>query len=286
MRGVKFKIHPLFWVLGVALILIGEGYMFLAYIFTAVLHEYAHGIAAAYYNCRTRQITLYPFGAVLYGEFSSLKPAEETIVALSGPLINLTCAVLFTALWWIIPELYLYTDVIVMVNVSIALFNLLPVYPLDGGRILMGCLKIKTGAQKACKIVKIMGLLCCGVFAALYFLSVFFRQINYTFAVVAVFLLSSALEGSEEDALHSVIYPPDESRAVEKKFLRIGGQVRVFELLRQLNTQYYYVIEVTGERGETVSTIEHKDLEKLLLNCDGGAKLKDAAINIAGRKTG
>jgi stage IV sporulation protein FB len=274
MKRIKIKIHPLFWILGVILIFLGEGYLFLAYIFTAVVHEFAHSIAASYYNCRTRQITLYPFGAVLYGEFSDLKPSEEIIVAVSGPLINLITAVLFTALWWIMPELYIYTDVIVMVNVSIALFNLLPVYPLDGGRILMSCLKIKTGTKNACKIVKAMGLVCCGVFVTLYIMSMF-SQVNYTFAVAAVFLLCSVLEGSESEALHSVIYPPLSDRVTEKKFILISGEVPLYQLLRQLCTQYYYVIQVTDGGGNTVGTVEHKDLEKLLLDCDIDTKLKD-----------
>lgn len=277
MKRIKIKIHPLFWILGIILVFLGEGYLFIAYIFTAVVHEFAHSIAASYYNCRMRQITLYPFGAVLYGEFSNLKPSEEIIVAISGPLINLITAVLFTALWWIMPELYIYTDVIVMVNVSIAMFNLLPVYPLDGGRILMSCIKIKTGTAAACKIVKAMGVICCGVFVALYLLSMF-SEINYTFAVVAIFLLSSVLEGSEDEILRSVIYPPFSDRVTEKKFITISGDVPLYQFLRQLSTQYYYVIEITDGGGNTVSTIEHKDLEKLLLSCDIDTKLKD--INI------
>lgn len=276
MKNFKFNIHPLFWALGILLTLLGEGYLFLVYIFTAIIHEFAHSVTASYYNCRTEQITLYPYGAVLYGEFSDLKPTQEIIVALSGPLFNIITAVLFTALWWIFPEIYAYTDVIVMVNVSIALFNLLPVYPLDGGRILMCFLKLKIGTRKACAAVKIMGLICCIVFAALYFISLFY-EINYSFALVSVFLLTSILEDSGgKESVQSVIYPPSGKKllcGVEKKYIQVSGEITLLEAIRLFNTQYYYILEVLDKNGNAVKIIEHKDLENILSDYSPHTKL-------------
>jgi Zn-dependent protease len=81
---MKLKIHPLFLVFGIILTVLGNGYLFLVYIFTAVVHEFAHALAAMFFKCRSDEIVLYPYGAVLYGEFSVLKPYQEAVVALAG----------------------------------------------------------------------------------------------------------------------------------------------------------------------------------------------------------
>lgn len=280
MKNFKIKFHPLFLIFGALLIIIGDGYLFLVYIFTAVIHEYAHSLAAAFYKCRANEITLYPYGAVLYGEFSTLKPSEEAVVALSGPVLNLIVSVLFTALWWIAPELYIYTDIVVMVNISIAVFNLLPVYPLDGGRILMSVLKIKTGVKRAYKIVRVMGIICCIGFLILYMYS-FFTEINYTFAFIAIFMFAAVIDnGGSCDGINTVIYPPGEQfllRGVEKKILRVSGQITLLKLLKMLSTQYYYVIEVTDDKENVKLVIQHKDLEKIIVKFSSSTKLCDIA---------
>lgn len=183
----------------------------------------------------------------------------------------------FTALWWIFPDIYVYTDVIVMVNVSIAVFNLLPVYPLDGGRILMALLKIKFGAKRAFKVVRNLGIICCIAFLALYFYSLTF-EVNYTFAVIAVFMLSSILESSTGEDMERIIYPPSQKfliRGVEKKFIQVSGELTILKLIKLLGTDYYYVIEIVGEKGNKLLTIEHRELENILLKNSPNTLLKD-----------
>lgn len=275
MQKIKFKIHPLFWILGVILIFFGEGYLFLVYIFTAVVHEFAHMITASFYKCRTNEIVLYPYGAVLYGEFSNLKPSEEAIVAISGPCFNLFVALIFTALWWLMPEIYVYTDTVVVTNISIALFNLLPVYPLDGGRILMSFLKIKTGIKRAYKIVKLLGMICCIAFFVLYILSIF-SQINYTPAIISIFLFCSLTDSNNYTQNNSVVYPPNMlERGIEKKYIQVSYSITLLELLKLLSTEYYYVIEIIDNKNKLINIIEHRELENILIKNNINKKLKD-----------
>lgn len=274
---MKFKFHPLFLVFGVALTILGSGYLFLVYIFTAIIHELAHAMAAMFFKCRPDEIVLYPYGAVLYGEFSALKAYQEVIVALCGPLLNLFAAVVFTALWWVFPEIYPYTDVVVMVNVSIAAFNLLPAYPLDGGRVLMAALRPKLGSRRAFKAVKILGSLCCLAFVALYFYTFTFG-INYTFAVIAIFLLCSLLDDNACIKMESIIYPPSGkylARGVEKKALQLSGDVTLLKMIRLLEPDCYYVIEVMGDKGKRLFSLDHRDFERILLKNPPGTPLKD-----------
>ncbi len=274
---MRFKFHPLFLIFGAFLTLLGNGYLFLVYMFTATVHEFAHALAAMYFKCRPDEIVLYPYGAVLYGEFSSLKPYQEAVVALCGPLLNLFAAVVFTALWWIFPQLYVYTDTVVMVNVSIAAFNLLPAYPLDGGRVLLALLRPKMGPKRAFRVVKALGIICFLAFLALYFYS-FTIEVNYTFAAVAVFILSSLLESGSHREMEKVIYPPSGKlllRGVEKKTLRVSGELTPLKLLRLLDVDCHYVIEVVGDGGKRLFAIDHGELERILLKNPPDTPLKE-----------
>ena len=114
-----------------------------------------------------------PFGAVVSGNIEGLKFSDQIKIAFAGPFINVAISLLFIALWWIYPECYAYTDVIVGSNLSMALINLLPIYPLDGGRIVFSCLANKVGYNKAFTFCKILGgafslMLLCGFVACIF----------------------------------------------------------------------------------------------------------------------
>ena len=157
-RQIKFSIHPLFVVLGVYYSAVGRLAEFILCSLTAVIHELGHGLAAERSSYKLNNITLMPFGAVVSGDIDGLKPKDEILIALAGPLINLAVGLFFVALWWLYPALYAYTDLIVSLNFSIALVNLIPTYPLDGGRVLCSLLALKWSKEKACRFCKILGL--------------------------------------------------------------------------------------------------------------------------------
>lgn len=77
-----------------------------------------------------------PYGAVISGDIAGISRREEAWVCLAGPLANGVTALFFAALWWLFPETYPYTDTAAYASLSLLLVNLLPAYPLDGGRLL------------------------------------------------------------------------------------------------------------------------------------------------------
>jgi len=274
---VKFriKIHPLFLIFGAFLMLIGSGYLFLAYILAAVLHEFAHAVAASFYGIRSENITLYPFGAVMFGQYGKLKPSQETIVALAGPVFNLIVSVVFTAMWWLAPVLYAYTDVFVIVNVSMAVFNLLPVYPLDGGRVFASLLKLKTGEVKALKTVRFLGYFAAGFFMLFYICTVF-TKINYSFIAVSFFMLTALFDKENRGRTSGIFSPPSANYkyGVEVRTLKADGDLTLLQLFRLMSPQYYYIIDVVSE-GKSVKTFTHGDIENILVLNSGQTRLKD-----------
>ena len=140
MGSINLSVHPLFFAFGFYYALTGRIFVFLIYTVTAVLHELGHSFVASNAGYRLNKITLMPFGAVVSGDIEGLSLGDEIKVALAGPFINLAVALLFVASWWIVPETYAFTDVVAEANLTMALVNFIPVFPLDGGRVLSAIL--------------------------------------------------------------------------------------------------------------------------------------------------
>ena len=136
---------------------------------TVFLHELGHALAAKRYNIKTKSITLLPIGGLAQLESIPEKPNEELVVALAGPIVNFVLAGL-TALFITIPEA---NDLVVqlsegvnesnfflnflIVNIWLAVFNLIPAFPMDGGRVLRALLAMKFQRHIATNIAARIG---------------------------------------------------------------------------------------------------------------------------------
>ncbi|MBQ9118136.1 MAG: hypothetical protein IJY11_02925 [Clostridia bacterium] len=137
----RLSVHPLFLLTGVWYCFIGKLPLFFISALVALQHECAHAFAAAKLGYRLNRVVLMPYGAVIDGDLSGLSLKDEVFVALCGPLVNLATAAFFVALWWLCPSWYPFTDTACYASAFIGLLNLLPSYPLDGGRVLMSVLQ-------------------------------------------------------------------------------------------------------------------------------------------------
>ena len=146
---------------------IGGVLFILALFVCVVLHEYGHALTARRFGVRTRDITLYPIGGVARLERIPDKPEEELWVALAGPAVTLAIAVvLFFVLVATGTPLTLqsiqlvsgsFMERLFAVNVLLFLFNLLPAFPMDGGRVLRALLAMRLEYLRATQIAATVG---------------------------------------------------------------------------------------------------------------------------------
>jgi len=144
------------------------GVLFFTGLFVCVLlHEYGHALAARRYGIGTRDITMLPIGGVARLERMPEKPSQEFVVALAGPAVNVIIALgLFIGLklggWWqplssLSPTGGNIFERLLVANVFLVLFNLLPAFPMDGGRVLRAVLAMKLNHARATRIAARIG---------------------------------------------------------------------------------------------------------------------------------
>ena len=137
---MKLTVHPLFLLVGLLSALFGGLPMFIISAVTALLHECGHIFCAARMGFECKNIKLMPYGAAAVCDIEGISPKDEIKLALAGPLVNLILCIAVAGLWWFYPVTYAYTDTVFAANASMLIINLLPAYPLDGGRVAGGAL--------------------------------------------------------------------------------------------------------------------------------------------------
>lgn len=174
----QVRLHPTFFLL-LAIVGITEGLSggpqaalygvaFVSILFLCVvLHEFGHVFAARRYGIKTPDVTLWPFGGVASMESMPEKPAQEIIVALAGPAVNVVIAAL---LYVILGARFDFNEVaqfelakssmmaqVAFANVALVVFNLIPAFPMDGGRVLRAVLAIRMGLARATQLAATIG---------------------------------------------------------------------------------------------------------------------------------
>ena len=212
--GIKVQIHWTFWLLFVfvgfmvfsndgSLADVGWHFLFVfALFFCVILHEFGHALTARRFDVGTRSITLLPIGGLASLKEMPDNPKQEFLIAIAGPLVNVVIAFLlypFASL-----ETYLGQDpealqemlatinsgnflfYLFFVNVALVLFNMLPAFPMDGGRVFRALLSMKMGRVRATSIAASVG-----KFLAFMFF-IFGLFYNIILAVIAVFIYFGA----------------------------------------------------------------------------------------------
>ena len=178
------------------------GMLFVLVIFVCVvLHELGHSLQARRFGVTVRDIVLLPIGGMARAERIPESPREEILVAVSGPLVNFTIAALIALVRWTAGVPVISADgffaSLLIVNLALGLFNLVPAFPMDGGRILRGLLALRLPYLTATRVAKDVGHL----IALLFVLAGFVYAELMMLPLIAVFIFFGAI--TEERMIRS-----------------------------------------------------------------------------------
>jgi Zn-dependent protease/CBS domain-containing protein len=224
-----------------------QGTTFIVLLFLCVLlHEFGHVYAARRYGVQTRDVTLWPFGGIASLERMPDKPYQELIVALAGPAVNVViAAVLLIYLGATLdPENLTQFDnpavsmlaKVAGANIVLVLFNMIPAFPMDGGRVLRALLAMRRGNARATEVAASIG----QGFAVLFgVLGIFY---NPMLIIIAVFIFLAASGEAAHAQLKAVAQGALVSDAMITAYQSLGTSATVSDatdaLIRTTQTEF------------------------------------------------
>jgi Zn-dependent protease len=248
-----------------------QGTIFIVLIFLCVLlHELGHVFAARRYGVKTRDVTLWPFGGIANMERMPDKPSEELVVALAGPAVNVVIAAVL--LLWLGPQLdadnltriedpaVSLAAKVAGANIILVLFNMIPAFPMDGGRVLRALLAMRMGNARATELAATIGQGFAVVFGVV---GVFY---NPMLIVIAVFIFLAASGEAAQAQLRAVAQGTLVSDAMITAFQSLPRHATVNDaaeaLIRTTQTEFP-IVDGTGRlRGVLTRDVMIKALKE------------------------
>ena len=263
--GSEIRIHVTFFLLlawiGIAHYQQGgsqaaiEGLLFIIALFACVVaHEFGHALAARRYGIRTPDITLLPIGGVARLERMPEKPGQEIVVALAGPAVNVVIAIVLIlimnarfdmeALQRLDNPALGFLARLASVNVFLVLFNLIPAFQMDGGRVLRALLALRFSRRRATEIAARIG-------QALAFVFGFLGLIggNPLLIFIAVFVYLAATAEAQSVGMQDVSRQLGARDAMITHFETLGPQATIgdaVDLLLQTTQHEFPVVDGAG----------------------------------------
>jgi Zn-dependent protease/predicted transcriptional regulator len=264
---------------GVVAALRGAGFVF-AVFGCVVLHELGHALMARRFHIRTRDITLLPIGGLARLERMPEDPRHEFWVAVAGPAVNVAIAAILAGIIAVLGGSYFELDLVgggfllnlLLVNLLLVGFNMLPAFPMDGGRVLRALLSMRIDRLRATRVASAIGQAMAVVFAVA---GLLMTPINPFLILIAVFVFFGARAEARQAEVNQVIHDLKVSDAMITRFQSLSADDPLFRASEELiagSQQDFPVLE----GGRVAGMLRRDDLLKALSERNGDSPVREA----------
>jgi len=258
-----------------------SGLAFMILLFACVLaHEFGHIFTARAFGVSTPDVTLLPIGGVARLERIPEKPSEELLVALAGPAVNVVIAValvLFAnanlnpqGLAAVESARISMVDRLAAVNLFLAIFNMIPAFPMDGGRVLRALLAIRLGHVRATEVAASIGQF---VAFGLGFLGLFG---NPLLIFIAIFVYLAASSEAQLVAMRAMSRDVPVSAAMMTQIARLAPQAHIDEAVDTLLKTSQSEFPVVDADGRLAGVLSRAGLIRAIKELGPDARVADA----------
>ena len=256
------KIDYSFFLLLVLALFLDTIFTYFLYVVFIILHEICHLLVARRLGYLPKKLKLTMFGASLEG-FDDFLLGDEIKIVLAGPLFNFFIVITCYLLFWFYPESYEFLNVILFVNESILFFNLLPIFPLDAGRLVLCFASMKKGRNHGLKFVKKLSLILVLLLFGVSVFSIFF-VFNFAlgFASINLCLLlfqsSSGTSYKREILLRRKIKRL--AKGIPEKCVFVFKDYPKKLLLKFIDAEHYFTFVFVDENFKEIDRISERGL--------------------------
>jgi Zn-dependent protease/CBS domain-containing protein len=254
---------------------------FLTLLFACVVaHEFGHIFAARTFGINTPDVTLLPIGGVARLERISEHPFEELVIAVAGPLVNVVIAIVLVlflgarldmnALAAVQNTQVSMIDRLAVVNVFLVLFNMIPAFPMDGGRVLRALLATRMGYVHATEVAAFIGQ---GFAFALGFLGLFY---NPLLIFIAIFVYLAAASEAHMVAIRAMSRGVPVSAAMMTEYATLTPGAHIDDAVQTLLRTSQSEFPVVDTGGRPVGLLSRGDLIRTLKERGPDARISEA----------
>ncbi|MBM7556189.1 site-2 protease family protein [Halanaerobacter jeridensis] len=279
---MKFKLNLLFLVVLFLFSLTGLFFKATLSFIVVLMHELAHAIVAKRLAVEVREIELLPFGGVAkFRDLIELNPHTEFKVAIAGPLLNFFLAAVACLL---IRYQVLSQDLIwffLRLNIMMGLFNFVPAFPLDGGRILRAKLSTKVGFKDATAQVLRISKMIAVLLTIVAIIGLYYGYINIMLVIISFFIYFVALKEGRFSHYALMQYLAKKrgkilnQGVVDAKPLVAFSNTSLKDILDKLVPQSFHTIMVIDEDCNILGFITEDELIDNLIKGNLNYKVKD-----------
>jgi stage IV sporulation protein FB len=289
--GTAIRIHITFvlflaWIFGASYVSGGSdaawsGLIFMLLLFACVLaHEFGHILTARAFGVSTPDVTLLPIGGVARLERIPEKPSEEFLIAIAGPLVNVVIALGLILIAGaglqsgsaaaIDSTKVSLVDKLAAVNLFLAIFNMIPAFPMDGGRVLRALLATRLGYVRATGIAAAIGQATAFVLG---FIGLFYNPI---LIFIGIFVYLAASSESHMVALRALSRGMPASAATMTRISTLAPNAHIDEAVQTLLTTSQGEFPVVDDAGKPLGLLGRSDIIRALKTLGPDARVSEA----------
>ena len=229
----KCKIGISFFLLLILCFIFQQFKLLINYFFALALHELAHLLVAISRGYKLKLIQIDMFGLSIDLD-ADLSDKDSFAVNIAGPMCNLFLCLLCLAMYSLFPTSHLVLSEFCFTNLALALFNLLPIYPLDGGKLFRSMIKSDKAYMRLDIAVR---LVFATVFLGLFIYSCF-NTINYFYLLMSIFFITSKRKQTPTFSLFKF----NTSHSFEKvNLIKVGEGDNLFKMIKQIKSHKYTI---------------------------------------------